>query len=74
MTQQQIKKYMRNAASVLLETTIKVGIVLEEVKRAIKKPIYSTGNERDKLTGWDYRNARYYDSDIGRFLGEYYSK
>ncbi len=26
-----------------------------------------TGNERDAETEWDYRNARYYDAEIGRF-------
>ena len=29
----------------------------------------STGHERDQNTTWDYRMARYYDADIGRFLG-----
>jgi RHS repeat-associated protein len=28
----------------------------------------STGHERDKQTGWDYRQARFYDADLGRFL------
>lgn len=28
----------------------------------------TTGNERDIETDWDYRNARYYDAEIGRFL------
>lgn len=28
----------------------------------------TTGHERDDETGLDYRGARYYDSDIGRFL------
>jgi RHS repeat-associated protein len=29
----------------------------------------STGHERDTETGWDYRLARLYDADVGRFLG-----
>jgi RHS repeat-associated protein len=29
----------------------------------------STQNQRDEETGWDYRNARFYDSELGRFLG-----
>jgi RHS repeat-associated protein len=28
----------------------------------------STQHERDRVTGLDYRGARYYDSDLGRFL------
>ncbi|WP_430406829.1 RHS repeat-associated core domain-containing protein [Fluviicola sp.] len=28
----------------------------------------TTGHERDKETGLDYRGARYYDSDVARFL------
>ncbi len=30
----------------------------------------TTGNERDRdaESGWDYRNARFSDADIGRFL------
>jgi RHS repeat-associated protein len=28
----------------------------------------TTYHERDKSTGYDYRGARYYDSDLGRFL------
>lgn len=28
----------------------------------------STGNERDTETAWDYRGARLYDADYGRFL------
>lgn len=33
-----------------------------------KEKYLTTGNERDGETGWDYRNARYYDADIARFL------
>lgn len=46
------------------------GIMREYIRLNTEQERFlSTGNERDKLTGWDYRNARYYDSDIGRFLG-----
>lgn len=33
-----------------------------------KEKYLTTGNERDTETEWDYRNARYYDAEIGRFL------
>lgn len=33
-----------------------------------KEKYLTTGNERDAETDWDYRNARFYDAEIGRFL------
>jgi RHS repeat-associated protein len=29
-----------------------------------------TGRERDSITGWNYYRARWYDADVGRFMGE----
>jgi RHS repeat-associated protein len=44
------------------------GKVLREYVAISVEKFLTTGNERDVETDWDYRNARYYDADIGRFL------
>ncbi|WP_343786059.1 RHS repeat-associated core domain-containing protein, partial [Wandonia haliotis] len=35
---------------------------------AFEEKFLTTQHERDRETGFDYRGARYYDSDLGRFL------
>jgi RHS repeat-associated protein len=44
------------------------GKVLREYLRNNPEKYLTTQHERDAETGLDYRGARYYDSDIGRFL------
>ncbi|MNU74914.1 hypothetical protein D3C71_644270 [compost metagenome] len=44
------------------------GKVLREYDNGAGDRYLSTQHERDKETGLDYRGARYYDSDIARFL------
>ena len=44
------------------------GKVLREFNPATDARCLSTYHERDKETGFDYRGARFYDSDLGRFL------
>ena len=43
------------------------GKVLREFNPATDARYLSTYHERDKETGFDYRGARFYDSDLGRF-------
>ncbi len=38
------------------------------VGRDGKERVQTTQHERDWESGWDFRNARYYDADLGRFL------
>ncbi len=42
--------------------------ILREFKCSDAERFLSTQHERDKNTGFDYRGARFYDSEIGRFL------
>ena len=42
--------------------------VLREFVNGEEARYLTTQHERDQETGLDYRRARYYDSDIGRFL------
>ncbi len=44
------------------------GKVLREFVNERAEKYLTTGNERDQETGLDYREARYYDSDVARFL------
>lgn len=44
------------------------GKVLREHVNCDEARYLTTHHERDKETGYDYRGARFYDSDIGRFL------
>src|SRR5690606_4564831 len=44
------------------------GKILREYIHAADERYLSTQHERDAHTGLDYRGARYYDSDISRFL------
>jgi len=44
------------------------GKVLREFDNGDGDRYLTTHHERDKETGLDYRGARYYDSDVGRFL------
>jgi len=44
------------------------GKVLREFDNGDGDRYLTTAHERDKETGLDYRGARYYDSDVGRFL------
>jgi len=44
------------------------GKVLREYKPGEAEKFLSTYHQRDQETGLDYRGARFYDSDIGRFL------
>ncbi|MNU74916.1 RHS Repeat protein [compost metagenome] len=44
------------------------GKVLREYDNGAGDRYLSTQHERDKETGLDYRGARYYDSDVARFL------
>jgi RHS repeat-associated protein len=43
------------------------GKILREFIKTPEKYV-STGHERDTETGLDYRGARFYDSDVARFL------
>lgn len=43
------------------------GKILREFK-GVEEKFLTTHHERDSETGLDYRGARYYDSDLGRFL------
>ena len=55
----------------ILEHTIDYypyGKVLREHTNCEDARYLTTHHERDKETGLDYRGARFYDSDIGRFL------
>ncbi|MBN8676970.1 MAG: RHS repeat-associated core domain-containing protein [Chitinophagales bacterium] len=45
------------------------GKILRQYSNAQPERFLTTFNERDPETGWDYRMARWYDGDIGRFLG-----
>ena len=45
------------------------GKIVREFIDGEKAKYLTTGHERDNETGLDYRGARYYDSDIARFLG-----
>ena len=42
--------------------------ILREYVNGVDEKYISTQHERDKETGLDYRGARFYDGDIGRFL------
>lgn len=44
------------------------GKILREYVNGESEKFLITGNERDVETGFDYFNARYMDTDIGRFL------
>jgi len=44
------------------------GKVLREYVNGDKERYLTTQHERDNETGLDYRGARYYDSDVARFL------
>lgn len=44
------------------------GSVLREYVNTRKERYLTTQHERDQETGLDYRGARYYDGDVGRFL------
>nr|WP_294860817.1 RHS repeat-associated core domain-containing protein [uncultured Fluviicola sp.] len=44
------------------------GKILREYDNGAGDRYLTTGHERDKATGLDYRGARYYDSDVARFL------
>ncbi len=44
------------------------GKILREFDNGAGDRYLTTGHERDKETGLDYRGARYYDSDVARFL------
>ena len=44
------------------------GKILREYDNGAGDRYLTTGHERDKETGLDYRGARYYDSDVARFL------
>ena len=44
------------------------GKILREYDGGAGDRYLTTGHERDKETGLDYRGARYYDSDVARFL------
>ncbi len=44
------------------------GKVLREFQNGDKERYLTTQHERDSETGLDYRGARYYDGDVGRFL------
>ncbi len=44
------------------------GKILREYVNVDKERYLTTQHERDQETGLDYRGARYYDSDIARFL------
>jgi RHS repeat-associated protein len=44
------------------------GKILREYDNGAGDRYLTTNHERDKETGLDYRGARYYDSDIARFL------
>jgi RHS repeat-associated protein len=44
------------------------GKVLREFVNGASERYLTTGHERDQETGLDYRGARYYDSDVARFL------
>ncbi len=44
------------------------GKVLREFSQGEKERFLTTEHERDRETGLDYRGARFYDSDVSRFL------
>ncbi len=44
------------------------GKILREYDNGAGNRYMTTNHERDKETGLDYRGARYYDSDVARFL------
>ena len=44
------------------------GKILREYTVGQQEKYLTTHHERDQETGLDYRGARFYDSDIGRFL------
>jgi len=44
------------------------GSILREWREGGQEKYLTTHHERDTETGLDYRGARYYDSDVGRFL------
>lgn len=44
------------------------GSILREFVNGQPEKYLTTHHERDQETGLDYRGARYYDSDVGRFL------
>ncbi len=44
------------------------GKILREFVNGAEERYLTTGHERDQETGLDYRGARYYDSDVARFL------
>ena len=44
------------------------GKVLQEYVNGDKERYLTTQHERDEETGLDYRGARFYDADVGRFL------
>jgi RHS repeat-associated protein len=44
-------------------------ILREYVAQGLPEKFLTTQHERDVETGLDYRGARFYDSEVGRFLG-----
>lgn len=65
--------YLRNCTSTVVVENIldydPYGKVLREFSNSADPERYvTTQHERDKETGYDYRGARFYDSDIARFL------
>ncbi len=44
------------------------GSILREMVHTTEEKYLSTHHQRDQETGLDYRGARYYDSDVARFL------
>lgn len=44
------------------------GKILREYVNGVQDKYLTTHHERDQETGLDYRGARYYDSDVARFL------
>jgi RHS repeat-associated protein len=45
-----------------------VGTLIRALNSASPEHYLTTHHERDELSNLDYRFARFYDSDIGRFL------
>ncbi|MFT7086295.1 MAG: RHS repeat-associated protein [Vicingaceae bacterium] len=65
---QQLEPYTTNTVNYVADYFPYGKAVREFVNSGDRERYVSTQHERDAETGFDYRGARYYDSDVARFL------
>jgi RHS repeat-associated protein len=64
---QQTETYTKNTINYVADY-FPYGKAVREFVNSDRERYISTQHERDAETGFDYRGARYYDSDVARFL------